>query len=333
MDEKLISVIVPVYNVERYLRQCIESITNQSYKNLQIILIDDGSKDNSGKICDEYAEKDKRIEVIHKENAGVSAARNTGLDNAKGEWITFVDADDWVEKNFCEILIKKAIENESDCIACGYNKVYCNNTEKNVVLQCYEITGIEFVKDILYVQNGLGFCHMKLWKKSVIDKVRFEEDLKVGEDALFCIQVGENINKFFMLDIPLYNYRINRNSAVRKFDEEYVRKYLSAMILTKERVEKQFGKHEEIQKNIYNYIIYHVLLICVNYCCNPNKTTSLFEQKDEIQKVCSIPIFKEAIKKSTNEKLSLTRKITVLTLKCKMYFITAVIGRIRQKQL
>ena len=128
MDEKLISVIVPVYNVERYLRQCIESITNQSYKNLQIILIDDGSKDNSGKICDEYAEKDKRVEVIHKENTGVSAARNTGLDNAKGEWITFVDADDWVEKNFCEILIKKATENESDCIACGYNKVYCNNT-------------------------------------------------------------------------------------------------------------------------------------------------------------------------------------------------------------
>ena len=98
--EELISVIVPVYNVEKYLNRCVESIMNQTYKNLQIILIDDGSNDRSGKICDEYAEKDKRIEVIHKENAGVSAARNKGLDKAKGEWITFVDADDWIEKTF-----------------------------------------------------------------------------------------------------------------------------------------------------------------------------------------------------------------------------------------
>ena len=116
--EDLISVIIPVYNVEKYLPECIESVLKQTHTNLEIILVDDGSPDNSPQICDEYAQKDSRIKVIHKENGGVSSARNEGLKIAKGEWISFIDADDWVEKNFCEILLNKAVKTQSDIALC-----------------------------------------------------------------------------------------------------------------------------------------------------------------------------------------------------------------------
>ena len=110
--EPLITVVVPIYNVEDYLNKCIESIVNQTYKNLEIILVDDGSPDNSPKMCDDWAKKDKRIKVIHKENGGVSSARNIGIDKSKGEWITFVDADDWIEKTYIEDMYNISIEFE-----------------------------------------------------------------------------------------------------------------------------------------------------------------------------------------------------------------------------
>ena len=115
-----ISVVVPVYNVEKYLRKCIDSIINQTYKNLEIILVDDGSPDKCGEICDEYAKKDNRVKVIHKKNAGVSSARNDGIDNATGEYIIFVDSDDWLEDNAIEIMVDKLNEYDYDCVFCNF---------------------------------------------------------------------------------------------------------------------------------------------------------------------------------------------------------------------
>lgn len=116
--EDLISVIVPVYKVEKYINKCVDSIINQTYTNLEIILVDDGSPDNCGNICDEYAKKDNRIKVVHKENAGVSSARNIGLEKSSGKYITFIDADDYVEKNYCEELLNILKIENADCVAC-----------------------------------------------------------------------------------------------------------------------------------------------------------------------------------------------------------------------
>ena len=126
--ESLISVIVPVYNVENYLDKCIESIVNQTYKNLEIILVDDGSLDSSSKICDEWAVKDNRIKVIHKTNGGVSSARNEGLKNANGDFIAFVDSDDWLELNMYEKLISKQKETNTDIVFSGYNMIIDGKT-------------------------------------------------------------------------------------------------------------------------------------------------------------------------------------------------------------
>ena len=125
----LISIIVAIYNVDQYLEQCIDSIINQSYKNLEIILVNDGSTDNSKNICDYYSEIDKRIKVVHKKNGGVSSARNTGIDIATGDYIAFVDSDDYLELNMYETMINNLEQNQCDMGVCGYSIFYNDSTK------------------------------------------------------------------------------------------------------------------------------------------------------------------------------------------------------------
>lgn len=329
--EELISIIVPIYNVEKYLPKCIESIINQTYEKLEIILVDDGSIDNSGKICDEYAQKDSRIKVIHKDNGGVSSARNIGIEEAIGAWICFIDADDWIENNFCVELYQKAKEKNADIVQCAYNRVTNSNVEKvNCDNKEYEYNSREYLIQTLNPQTGFGFCHMKIYKREIIREIRFKEGLKVGEDALFGEQISQNVNKTIMLQKALYNYRINSNSVVRKFDENYVDKYLESMIINKEYLNENYKEDKEVMQNYYNFVAYHVLLIAVNYCYHPdnkakNKTRLLKE-------VCNIEVFKEGIRNSNYENLSLTRKITLFTLKSYLYLIAGMICRFRQYQ-
>ena len=133
MNEPLISVIVPVYNVENYLRECLESIRNQTYRNLEVFLINDGSTDNSGIICEEYAAKDNRFTVIHQENAGASSARNRGIESAIGKWITFIDADDYVESNYLETLAKHIAKENDVLIIQGLKQVNINGEKTDRV--------------------------------------------------------------------------------------------------------------------------------------------------------------------------------------------------------
>lgn len=328
----LISVIVPVYNAEKYIRECIESIIRQTYENLEIILVDDGTPDNSGGICDEYSIKDKRIKVIHKENGGVSSARNSGLENSTGEYIAFIDGDDYIEKSYFEKMIEKIKKENADCVGCGYNRIYDNKIEAVVSNQPYSLKEKDYLENVLYVQSGLGFCHMKLWKKSCINSIRFNEKLKVAEDALFNIQASKNVKNFYMINEALYNYRFNETSLVRNYDKNYMNKYLDAMIVTQDYIEQNYKDSKIILEKLNNYISYHVLLIMVNYCFSPKNGLSTKEQIKELIKVCEIKVFKKAIEKSGYEGFSITRKISLFMLKYKLYFLAMLIGKIRQAQ-
>ena len=329
VSNPLISVIIPVYKVEKYLEKCVDSVINQTYKNLEIILVDDGSPDNCPKICDEYAKKDKRIKVIHKENGGVGSARNKGMEKAVGEYITFVDSDDWLEKNFIQEMLFIINKYKVDYVTCGYYRVYENKKEIiNGNLEEIVIDSKEYVNKLLNVQNGYGFVHMKLIKKEKISSLRFEEKLVVGEDALFNIQLCKNIEKIVIYNKPLYNYYFNTNSVVRKYNNEYCNNYLKSMIYMSEYIRKNY-KSENVIQNLYNYIAYHVLLICVNYCYhpdNPNKGRKLLVE------TVKIDLFKEAINNSNYNGLSVSRKISLFTLKYKLYFLMSLICIIRQKQ-
>lgn len=323
----LISVIVPVYKVEQYLDKCIDSIVNQTYKNLEIILVDDGSPDNCPKMCDDWAKKDKRIKVIHKGNGGVSLARNIGIDESTGEYISFVDSDDWIENTFFEELLNISLKYNSKYITCGYKRVYDTHVEYiNNSNRINEINSSDYLIKLLNVQNGYGFVHMKLINRDVIDNLRFDEELKVGEDALFNVKLCNNTDSVVIYNKALYNYYFNNNSVVRKYDDNYVNKYLKSMYVMynflndKKNIDKVY---------IYNYIAYHVLLIAVNYCYHP--LNSLNKMKS-LKKVCNIPLFKDSITNSNYKNLSLTRKITLFTIKHKLYLLTSLICKYRQRQ-
>ena len=328
--EPLISVIVPIYNVDKYLDKCVESIVNQTYKNLEIILVDDGSPDKSPKMCDEWAKKDNRIVVIHKKNGGVCTARNMGLDKAKGEWITFVDADDYIEPTYAEDMLNKAIETNSKYVCCGYYKIYQNNTESiNADGTEKTLDKKEYLISLLNVQTSYGFVHMKLIQKDVLKGIRFNESLVVGEDALFNIELTKNLDKVVIFNKPLYNYRVNLDSAVRRYDDNYVNKYTDSMETMTKYINSNYKNDEPVKLNLSNYIVYHLMLICVNYCYNPKNNNKYASLKE----VCKMEIYKNAIKNSNYDNLSLSRKVTLFTIKSKLYFLTALICKIRQSQI
>ena len=327
--EPLISIIIPVYKVEKYLKRCVDSVIKQTYKNLEIILIDDGSPDNCPKICDDYSKKDKRIEVIHKKNGGVSAARNKGLKLSNGDYIVFVDSDDWLEYNFVEEMLTNLRKNKVDYIVCGYNRVYDDKKEIiNGNMNKELIPSSNYLIKLLNVQNGYGFVHMKMINKKALQNVIFNEKLIVGEDALFNIEVCKNIENVLIYNRPLYNYFFNSNSVVRKYDDNYCNNYLESMKLMKNYIMNNY-KDKEIINNLYNYIAYHILLICVNYCFHPDNHK---KGKQLLKETCNMDLFKEAIKNSNYNDLSITRKISLFSLKHKLYTIMAIICIIRQKQ-
>lgn len=328
-EDCLISIIVPIYNVERYLNKCIDSIISQTYKNIEIILVDDGSPDNCGKICDEYAKKDNRIKVIHKENGGVSSARNVGIEISNGEWIVFVDADDWIEIEYCKRMLDIAIQRKADVVLCGYNRVVGSKKEKiNSSGDNEEFDSIQYLNKILNPQTAFGFCHMKIIKKIVMNNIQFNEDLNVGEDALFNIMTSKNITKVIINKEALYNYRINMNSVVKKFDVKYPDKYEKSMKINRDYIWNNYYNHKDVLQNYYNFVAFHVLLIAVNYCYSPYNTN----KKNELKEICDREIFKEAIKKCNYNELSFTRKVTLFSIKHHLYIITKIICIIRQKQ-
>ena len=188
MGEK-ISVIVPIYNVEQYLRRCIDSIINQTYKNLEIILVDDGSPDNCGQICDDYAKKDTRIKVIHKKNGGLSDARNVGLEVCTGDYISFVDSDDWIELNTYEIMMKSMNEYNADMVVSNINYVYKDKVESKYSedkIRCFNKE--EAMKEL--IKDGLvqAVVWNKLYKRVVIDNLRFKVG-KLNEDEFFTYKI------------------------------------------------------------------------------------------------------------------------------------------------
>ena len=215
--EDLISIIIPIYNVEKYLEKCLNSIIGQTYNNIEIILVDDGSKDQSKEICDNYAKTDNRIRVIHNENKGVSNARNTGIDIAKGKYITFIDADDYVDKNYVDVLYALCIKNNADITICG---VKDEDNDGNILNESNEIeTKLdkkEMLKELLNEKYFFSVCWAKLYKRDIIANIRFNENMKIGEDFEFLYKVLYNIDTVYVdTTKKLYHFLMREGSATK----------------------------------------------------------------------------------------------------------------------
>lgn len=229
-----LSVIVPIYNVEEYLANCIESILNQTFKDFELILINDGSTDNSLEICYRYRDRDKRINVINKKNGGVSSARNIGIEISKGEYIAFVDPDDDIEINMYEELMGIMENNNVDIVVSGFKFInLINNTSEkfniynrtNRIIKRKEINN-EILIDILNLDNCYGYgmysCWNKIYKKELFFKynIRFDDNKNNGEDAKLNLIMLTVINSIYFLDIPLYNYYIRKRESLTQMVRE-----------------------------------------------------------------------------------------------------------------
>ncbi|MCM3568229.1 glycosyltransferase [Neobacillus mesonae] len=232
-----LSIVVPIYNVEQYLPNCIESILSQTYKDFEVILVNDGSPDNCGEICENYAKKDNRIKVIHKVNEGVSSARNCGINLSKGEYIGFIDPDDTVEPEMYDVLLQTAKKNNADIVVCPIKtKNFINNTvsispvwkDVGCVLD-QEIIRDYIIPSVLVERTySLISCVNKVYKKSLFidNQIRFENRKSHSEDAILNWTLLNKINKLIFIDKPLYNYQINKRDSLTQIFRENFYEYI-----------------------------------------------------------------------------------------------------------
>lgn len=262
----MVSVIIPVYNVEQYLRRCIDSVLAQTYTDLEIILVDDGSPDGSGAICDEYAAKDSRIKVIHQANAGVSAARNAGMDLASGEYLAFIDSDDFIEPEMYEQMLAAAEKTGADVVECNYQYGTWENTDSGEV---YVDTGLQALKKAFFQErygSGHSICPCtKLMARGLFEKVRFLEGCSIAEDVLFCAQLYALSETSAKLDKTFYTYYQSEGSAIRggyrvkTADEvDADRRLIDVMEQTGDEELIRFAKGYYLAKTTHHWVMCHL---------------------------------------------------------------------------
>lgn len=305
-----ISIIVPVYNVEKYLDQCIQSIVNQTYKNIEIILIDDGSTDSSGQICDNYAQKDERIRVVHKTNSGLSASRNLGLALSQGEYIMFLDSDDWIDTNTCQIAVDKIKVCHSDIVLWSYKREYGDKSIINYLFGTNEMTWDFRNIDLLYKRligptnqelknpqsvDSLVTAWGKLYKKEILKDILFVDTSIIGtEDALFNIYVFNRIKKACYIPDCLSHYRKTAsNSLTHNYKEKLVYQW-------KKMYEMIFAFLYENKKSpIYFEALQNRIslgLIGLGLNLSEDSTMSIKEKNKELKKILGMQHYRDALK-------------------------------------
>ena len=266
MRKKLISVIVPIYNVEKYLDKCIKSIVNQTYTDLEIILVDDGSTDGSGRICDTYAKEDARICVLHQKNAGRSGARNAGLDKASGEYVMFVDGDDWID-DCCLEEVYKVFEDEIEMVVFRERCIYADRVEDGGLGKTMRFVKSEPLE--FYVKGHEGFQKVnsvcgKLYRRSLLQNIRFEEG-RYYEDIMFTTRVYATCQDCIYLDTAYYNYNIATDSSItyRGVNELTFRDEIP-IFFEKEVFLKNMGRKDLADR--HSYYIYQRLILYYTEC-------------------------------------------------------------------
>lgn len=293
---ELISIIVPVYKVEPYIKRCVQSIIEQSYKNIEIILVDDGSPDKSGEICDEFSKKDERIKVIHKTNGGLSDARNAGLKIAKGEYIGFVDSDDYIENDMFECLYKLCTENKAQISIVSYYEYYNGkliSVRKNDKLEKFNKT--EAIKELLIDSKIQSYAWNKLFKRELFDGIIFPTN-KNFEDIATTLLLFEKAEKVVLLEEPKYHYLRRNDSIIGKKNYKTYNDYLNVIY------DKFFyldGKYHELDLyNAYNFVINMIWVYTIIVTFDLDDVYREFEKK--------YPLFEKLIEKYGNE---LTEKL------------------------
>ena len=245
----LVSIVIPVYNAEKYLARCLDSIVNQTHKNIEILLINDGSVDNTFNICEEYARNDRRIKLFHEDNQGVSVARNCGIDNATGEYLVFIDADDYIEHNYVETLVNTIEKEKVDMVICGIKEIISDSTINRKARG--EITGV-LGDDYFNIIDFLCVPFSKIYRNQIIkeQKLKFLKELNYAEDELFNLNYYKNVKSYVFIDSPLYIYDHHLNSLSDKKNlrsSKHLTDYVSKLYLERKILDEvKFDRKEQV---------------------------------------------------------------------------------------
>lgn len=337
MKDPKISIIVPVYNTEKYLDKCINSMVNQTLKNIEIILINDGSTDNSLSICKGYADADNRIKLFSIDNSGAGAARNVGLSHSNGDYIGFVDSDDWIENDMFEKLYDKALETRSSIVSCNFYRNYTNEQIKNNIKFKNGFFSEKEIKNNIFPElicsekltTGVPInMWSKIYKRDLIKKnnIVFKEELLGGQDLLFskeCIIHAKSI--YFMNDKYLYHYRYNINSRTNTYLSNAWNIYKSRNNKYKELNNNfsDFDFSNQIKRDLINSA-----LTAINYTTKKRNPDNFIYQYKTIKYICS-EINELDIDSIVNiNKLSWLRRLSVILLKNNMVLLLLIMGHL-----
>lgn len=269
MMSKLVTVIVAVYNTEPYLEECVKSIVNQTYRNMEVLLIDDASPDNAPKICDEYAAKHEFIQVVHKENGGVSSVRNLGIEMAKGEYVCFIDSDDYLHKDYLKEMVAAIEKNNADVAVCGSYRQKESGDFKQMCCKENGLLDNTKAMSLMFYDNAFGaYPWNKLYRKSIIDKydIKYDLSLRMSQDLVWVTTYMKECKKVEYVAKPLYYYRYNQNSVCRNIKNTGVFDRKKLITLQAHEMTKEIIKdcNDEINKAFQGRLVCTYMRLMVN---------------------------------------------------------------------
>lgn len=328
-----ISIIVPVYNVELYLHECINSIMNQTYNNIEIILVNDGSTDNSSKICDDYEKKDNRIKVIHKNNGGPMEAIIYGISVATGDFIGFVDSDDYIESNMYQTMIEAAISTNSDIVQCdiihegeSYSRKVLNNA-KNILLNKDEIMQellpqiVNFWKYSPLLMSP-SRCNKIFRRELLIDNIKYyDARINYGEDLSMIFSILFDCERVLLLKDCLYHYRVNLNSITTTYKREFSTNN-QRLVQCIQKICEQKDNEGYFMSYCNNYYNYLLLQEVINEC---NSRHNILEKWLNVRKKCKKDFSDASFEQLALEIPSNHTRIVIFLLRKKLYFILVLI--------
>lgn len=336
-----VSILVPIYKVpETYLRTCIESLIHQTMREIEIVLVDDGSPDRCGTVCDEYAAKDERIKVIHKENEGLAAARNTAFDNSTGECITFLDGDDYLEYNACETAYKNLKENNVQLVMWNQITEYSNSSKK---IYSFSSETIEFDRDgckelqvrVLDFNGKIAQAFSKLIKSDFLREhnIRHVDKLKQGaEGFVFNIQLFQHLSSALYIPDCLLHYRYNEDSISHTPNEKNYYLIVRCFEFIKNYI-KGNENEQVLEKQLYNRILYVIVTTAITGYFNPVNPQSYSERVKGCSAFLDEPLVKESLQKASTKGLGIKRIIIIALIKKKLFRIIDILGKVRRYQL
>lgn len=344
--EKQISVIVTIYNTpETYLRKCIESIVKQTFKEIEIILINDGSTNNVKRICEEYKKKDSRIKLINQENQGESVARNVGIENATTQNITFVDSDDWIEETTCEEIYNYIQEIESNYDIIIFNSII-DYQKKKVKNKFYPKQGLLDKKDIEDIQlqniekgiskyyppeSNISVAWSKVYKKEFIQKnnLKYVPNIIRMTDAIFNMEAFEKAEKIYVLQKYLYHYQKNDFAICQKYSKDTIKYYETYIEFVKQYIEK-YKKNDKFKSILNIKIVTSIDKYMYNYFFHKDNKKDKKYIRKEFKEILEKPLYKNAISNVEKKYLSTYQKLILMQAKKKRIFMLKILYEMKK---